>query len=66
MPNNKEDIKTVFDSVKYKNDFQRDHYDRIALNVPKGQKEIIKAYASSVGKSVNTFIWECIQKGMEN
>lgn len=30
-----------FDATKYKNDFQKEKYDRIIVNVPKGQKKII-------------------------
>ena len=65
MPKNKDDVKTVFNPIEYKNKFQRDNYDRVALNVPKGQKAIIKEFASSRGQSLNSFIWECIQKGMK-
>lgn len=27
-----------FDATKYKNDFQKEKYDRIIVNVPKGHK----------------------------
>lgn len=40
-------------------------YDRINLTVPKGQKEIIQAYAEAQGKSVNGFINEAIEEKME-
>lgn len=40
-------------------------YDRINLTVPKGQKEIIKAYAEAHGESVNGFIQRAIAKAME-
>ena len=36
-----------FDATKYKNDFQKEKYDRIIVNVPKGQKEIIDSYAKT-------------------
>lgn len=56
-----------FNPVKYKNDFAKQNYDRIALNIPKGKGLIIKEYAKQHGfKSVNNFIWECIQTCMEN
>ena len=45
-----------FDSVKYKNDFNKQNYDRIAIMVPKGKKEEIKAAAKARGKSMNEFI----------
>jgi len=32
------DGKEKFDPTKYKNDFQKEKYDRIIVNVPKGEK----------------------------
>ena len=56
-----------FNAVKYKNDFAKEKYDRIAFNVPKGQSEVIKQYAKEHGyKSLNNFIWQCIQNAMDN
>lgn len=40
-------------------------YDRINLTVPKGDKDKIKAFASSRGESVNGFIGRAIQETME-
>ena len=40
-------------------------YDRINLTVPKGRKDIIQAYASSHGESVNGFIGRAISEAME-
>ncbi len=45
-----------FNQTKYINEFMKEKYDRIGLMVPKGQKEIIKAYAKSKNMSVNEFI----------
>lgn len=42
------------------------HYDRISLTVPKGDKEIIKAHADKHdGGSVNGFIQRAITETME-
>lgn len=38
--------------TEYKNNFGREHYERINLAVPKGMKDIIKALASDKGMSV--------------
>jgi len=35
--------------------------DRISLALPKGQKDIIKAHAESMGESVNGFIARAIE-----
>ncbi|WP_088187529.1 Arc family DNA-binding protein [Desulfosporosinus sp. FKA] len=39
-------------------------YDRVALTVPKGQKEVIKDFAEKNGLSLNSFINEAIQEKM--
>lgn len=46
-----------FDAVKYKNDFQKEKYDRIIVNVPKGEREPIKEHALNHGfTSLNSYI----------
>lgn len=40
-------------------------YDKIYITVPKGQKDIIKEYAESKGKSVNGYINDLIQEDMK-
>lgn len=35
------DEKEKFDATKYKNDFQKEKYDRIIVNVAKGQKKLL-------------------------
>lgn len=52
-----------FDVTKYKNDFQKEKYDRIIVNVPKGQKEIINMEAKKIGyKSLNSFVVDAIKE----
>ena len=52
-----------FDATRYKNDFQKEKYDRIIVNVPKGQKQIISAEAKKVGyKSLNSFVVDAINE----
>lgn len=41
-------------------------YDRIALTVPKGDKEKIKAFAEEEGVSVNSLINAAIKERMEH
>lgn len=38
--------------------------DRMSLALPKGQKDIIKAHAESMGESVNRFISRAIEEAM--
>lgn len=40
-------------------------YDRINLTVPKGDKDIIKARADSLGKSVNAYIHDLIENDLK-
>lgn len=40
-------------------------YDDIRVRVPKGQRDVIKAYAESRGESVNGFIARAISETME-
>lgn len=40
-------------------------YDRIEVIVPKGQKEIIAAYAKSIGMTTNGFITTLIREEIE-
>ena len=60
------DEKERFDATKYKNDFQKEKYDRIIVNVPKGQKKVIDQKAKELGfKSLNSFIVDLINKQLE-
>lgn len=45
--------------------YNKKAYDRIDVVVPKGQREIIKAYAASQGKSLNRFICDAIEYQMK-
>ena len=52
-----------FDATKYINDFQKENYDRIIVNVPKGQKQVIHDIAEKQGyKSLNSFIVDAINE----
>lgn len=50
------------DRTTYKNQHIKEHYDRINLIVPKGQKENIKRIAEEMGMSVNEYICTLIFK----
>jgi len=51
-------------SSAVKNKWNAKNYDRIALVVPKGEKEIIKSAAEQAGKSVNAYILEAVHEKM--
>ena len=51
--------------TKYKNDFQKEKYDRIIVNVEKGEKQIIEEHRRKKGyKSLNNYITDLIRKDM--
>ncbi|CDB62409.1 putative uncharacterized protein [Clostridium clostridioforme CAG:132] len=55
-----------FNQSKYINDFIKETYDTIKVQVPKGQKELIKEHAKKKGfKSVNEYMKDLIAQDME-
>lgn len=52
-------------STRAQNKYIEKAYDRINLTVPKGEKDVIKAFAESRGESVNGFIYRAICEAME-
>ena len=52
-------------STKAKNKYNAENYERISLNVPKGEKDKIREHAESKGESVNGFINRAINETME-
>ena len=44
--------------------YNKKAYDRIDVVVKKGQREVIKAFAASQGKSLNRFICDAIEEQM--
>lgn len=52
-------------STKSKNKYNSKAYDRIALSVKKGQKEVIKQHAASKGLSLNGYINQLIDDDMK-
>lgn len=49
---------------KWNDKNMKERYDRVQLIVPKGQREVIKAFAKSQGKSLNNWVYELICKEM--
>lgn len=45
--------------------YMKENYDEIKIRIPKGQKELVQAFAKSQNKSVNSFIWDTIKEKME-
>lgn len=47
------------------NKYQTEKVETIAVRVPKGEKEVIKAHAAQKGKSLNAYIVDLIHADME-
>lgn len=54
-----------FDQKRYINEYNAQHYDKVILRLPKGQREIVKAYASEKGMSLNSYLVALIKEDME-
>ena len=46
------------------NKYVRENYDRVNVNMPKGQKDVIKSHAESRGETLNAFINRAILETM--
>jgi hypothetical protein len=60
--------KVVFymDRNEYKNQFNKEKYDRFNLVLPKGQKEVLKELCDSIGMSVNEYVRLLIQEDIKS
>lgn len=54
-------MKEIFDQSKYIQEYSKQHYERIAVSVPKGNKEILGALAKKKGMSMNALILTAIR-----
>lgn len=54
-----------FNATKYKNEFNKESYDRVSINFPKGQKAVIEAHWKAKGyKSLNAYVNDLITQDM--
>ena len=44
--------------------YMKANYDEIKIRIPKGQKEVVQAFAQDRGESVNALIWQLLQEAM--
>ena len=47
--------------TQYMNERIKENYDQVKVVVPKGQKQVYKSYAKTVGKSLNGLINELLE-----
>lgn len=54
-----------FDQNKYIQQFQKENYDRLVIQVPKGEKALIDEYRKGKGyKSLNAYVNDLIKRDM--
>lgn len=51
--------------TRAKNKYNAKNYDNLRIVVPKGKKDVIKAFAGNQCKSINGFVNEAIDEKME-
>lgn len=51
----------AFDQTQYKNEYNRQNYDRVTVLLPKGRAKDLKAYAAAQGKSVGAVVVEALE-----
>lgn len=57
--------KMAFNQSQYANKFAKEKYDRLNIQVPKGQKAVIEAHWKTKGyKSLNSYINDLITRDM--
>lgn len=55
-----------YEKVKYNNEYNKQAYDRLNIQVPKGQKAVIENHWKTKGyKSLNAYVNALIQADME-
>lgn len=55
----------AFDRIKYNNDFNRQNYDKVTIQIPKGEKETWKRMAEKMGLSMTELIRRAISEFSE-
>lgn len=56
----------AFNQSRYANEFTKEHYDRLNIQVPKGRKIAIETHYKALGyKSLNAYVNALISADME-
>ena len=55
-----------YNKIQYNNEYNKNNYDRLIINVPKGQKAVIKEHFTELGyKSLNEYVNALIRADFE-
>ena len=55
----------TFNQIEYQNKYNKDNYDRITIMVPKGNKDVLQAYAKQLNLSLNAYINKLLEEKMK-
>lgn len=53
--------KKQFNQTEYINNYMKEKYDSLRITVPKGTKELLRAYATNKGTTINGLINDYIK-----
>jgi hypothetical protein len=52
----------MFDAQQYKNEYNKNNYERIYIRVPKSKKEVLEELSKNHNKSINRLTIEALEK----
>ena len=52
----------AFNATKYKNDFAKERYASVRLNIPKCKKQVLTELSETTGKSINRLFIEAVER----
>lgn len=55
----------AFDQGKYITDYNNEHYDKLTIRLPKGQKEELKSLATKKGMSITGYVSYLIENAQK-
>ena len=53
---------TVAKNTAYRNEYTKQHYDRLTLLLPKGAKKVIREAAKSKGDTISSYIVNALER----
>lgn len=52
---------TVQKNTAYRNEYQRQHYDRLNILLPKGAKKVIQDAAAAKGENISSYVINALE-----
>lgn len=61
----KRKVTKEFNQIKYQQEYNKTHYDRLEISIPKGQKAIVQEKAKIAGQSMKEYVMQAIRERIE-